>query len=197
VTQLRPDIPPALGLAILQCLEKKRELRFPSVVELAAALEPFGSPSSVGAPLRVKAVQEAVTSGELAPSVRPEAPGNETRTVAVFETRGGRHSAVVPVIALASTAGIVLAIAAAFVLRAPRNADTSPAVAGPPTTTSAQVEPVSSNALGIHDTLVDAAAVATPVRPVKPATTPTRAVVPVATHKTTRLDAGTNPAARY
>jgi serine/threonine protein kinase len=39
---LRPEAPPQLEAAILRCLEKDRNRRFPSVADFAAALMPFG-----------------------------------------------------------------------------------------------------------------------------------------------------------
>ncbi len=42
----RPDIPPLLDAAILRCLQKDAALRFQDVAALAAAIGPFGPPSS-------------------------------------------------------------------------------------------------------------------------------------------------------
>jgi eukaryotic-like serine/threonine-protein kinase len=41
VDQLRPDVPQALAAVVARCLEKDPARRFPSVAQLAAALEPF------------------------------------------------------------------------------------------------------------------------------------------------------------
>ncbi len=41
LSQLRPDVPPALEAVILRCLSKRREERFSTVAELAQALGPF------------------------------------------------------------------------------------------------------------------------------------------------------------
>jgi serine/threonine-protein kinase len=43
IATLRTDLPPGVGAIIATCLEKARENRFQSVVELASALAPFGS----------------------------------------------------------------------------------------------------------------------------------------------------------
>jgi len=42
LSELRPDLPPALQQVILRCLEKNREQRFNNVAELAYGLAPFG-----------------------------------------------------------------------------------------------------------------------------------------------------------
>jgi serine/threonine-protein kinase len=47
IAQHRADVPPGLEIAILRCLEKKRESRYRNVAELAAALLPFAPPRSV------------------------------------------------------------------------------------------------------------------------------------------------------
>ena len=47
LTELRPDVPPALVAAITKCLEKPREARFQSVSELAMAIAPFASSEGV------------------------------------------------------------------------------------------------------------------------------------------------------
>ena len=44
--QLRPEVPPGLEEAVLRCLAKDRQRRFPTVSELARALAPFGSSAS-------------------------------------------------------------------------------------------------------------------------------------------------------
>jgi len=66
---VRPEVPAELEAVILRALEKKPQLRFPSVDELARALEPFG---------------ELLTrSGPLAPSARVSLPGTERLSLPV------------------------------------------------------------------------------------------------------------------
>jgi hypothetical protein len=47
VDELRPDVPKGLARIITRCLEKDPATRYPSVAELAAALDPFGSQRGV------------------------------------------------------------------------------------------------------------------------------------------------------
>jgi serine/threonine-protein kinase len=48
VRRRRPDVPPELEAVILRCLEKRQEARWPSMIDLAIALEPFGRPNLNG-----------------------------------------------------------------------------------------------------------------------------------------------------
>ncbi len=74
---VRAEIPDGLDAVLLRCLEKDPEARVQTVVELAAALVPFGdegSPQSVARIGRVvrKAQQEAVTTPQRRRSAAPE-----------------------------------------------------------------------------------------------------------------------------
>jgi len=53
---VRPDLPPGFVMVINRCLEKKPELRYADVAELAAALVPFGSSSAATAATRITKV---------------------------------------------------------------------------------------------------------------------------------------------
>jgi serine/threonine-protein kinase len=66
---LRPDVDPELEAVLQRCLEKKMDQRFPSVLELADTLRPFGSrsapPASVVAPSEGLSLDAARESAEL------------------------------------------------------------------------------------------------------------------------------------
>jgi serine/threonine-protein kinase len=67
VTYHRPDVPEGLAQIVARCLEKAPSSRFADERELAAALEPFGSPESRGASARIAAVLRAVASAGVPP----------------------------------------------------------------------------------------------------------------------------------
>ncbi|HXK18197.1 MAG TPA: serine/threonine-protein kinase [Polyangiaceae bacterium] len=79
----RPDVPSALEAAILACLQKDRERRTPSLVELAAALAPFGGR------------QAAVYAGRIAASLSPHdaVPVPSAPVPAVAAPRAGSEAA--------------------------------------------------------------------------------------------------------
>lgn len=52
----RPDLPPALEAAILRCIRKEPQERFPNVGELAAAIAPFGPPEAIAYAERIARV---------------------------------------------------------------------------------------------------------------------------------------------
>lgn len=65
---LRPALPEALESAVLRCLEKDRELRWPSVNHLALALAPFAAGSAAVHVDRARRVLEATGASALAPT---------------------------------------------------------------------------------------------------------------------------------
>jgi serine/threonine-protein kinase len=62
-SSLRPEVPPQLDAAILRCLEKKQEHRFQTVLELAAAIAPFGPARAQGALERIQRFLDAAPPG--------------------------------------------------------------------------------------------------------------------------------------
>jgi len=59
----RPDAPPQLEAAVRGALEKDRDRRFPNVAQLAAALAPFGSPTSRASAERIARVLGVPAAG--------------------------------------------------------------------------------------------------------------------------------------
>ncbi len=146
VRERSSDIPEALDAIIAKCLEKNRELRYSTCKELQADLEKYISstgqtvhpsdladlvnklvPAGVGSDLNVK----APTTGDVPidKTVRRElTPGEElmmsdsTRdlpAVAPSQARGkaAKPKSIVPLIAMGITAGAVLSLAVAWLLR--------------------------------------------------------------------------------
>ena len=74
--QLRPDLPMGLVAVIMRCLEKEPERRWQTVLELAEALAPFGSPRAWG---ELDAVRR--TPGPAGPAA-PLNPGAHARSLA-------------------------------------------------------------------------------------------------------------------
>lgn len=117
--EVRPDVPDGLWNVVRRCLEKEPGARFASIVDLAAALEPFGPPSSRGAAERINAVLlnaqvgEGVATGPA--SVMP-APLGQTQGEATLGPRErGRSTAA---FALAGgLAGVLIAVGLALALR--------------------------------------------------------------------------------
>jgi len=70
----RSLLPKGLDAIIARCLEKDPQRRFPTVLDLAAALAPYGEPSATSLVARMHAVQREITkrqSGSEAPPARP------------------------------------------------------------------------------------------------------------------------------
>ena len=89
VGSLRPDVPPGLGLVVQRGLSKDREQRQQTMVELAAALGPYGGSRGTPQAARVKAVSEErrrslVPKEESAPGVAEDATRFDHATRTVF-----------------------------------------------------------------------------------------------------------------
>jgi eukaryotic-like serine/threonine-protein kinase len=97
--EFRSDLPPALASAIVTCLEKEPERRFPNVSALAVALEPFASPGARATIERIAGIlgqtPMAAREAKVAPS-SPDAPGNRTTTGVQWtrhQQQGGKRGA--------------------------------------------------------------------------------------------------------
>jgi serine/threonine-protein kinase len=90
----RPDVPPQLEAAIVGALEKDRDLRFPNIAQLAAALAPFGSPAAGASAERIArilgvAATPATSTTPLASLPRPGSqPPALSSGSALFERAG-------------------------------------------------------------------------------------------------------------
>ncbi|HEY0160452.1 MAG TPA: protein kinase, partial [Thermoanaerobaculia bacterium] len=82
LTELLPNIPPALDRLVRRCLEKDRELRFQSARDLAFNLETLSTMSGSGTLSGTSAVTAAKTSGGLKPAAPQGTTQGTTRTSA-------------------------------------------------------------------------------------------------------------------
>jgi eukaryotic-like serine/threonine-protein kinase len=76
LSEHRTDVPPAVEAAMLRCIEKKREARFSSVVDLSLALAPFASPacSALIAGMERAAALPPYAEGESHSAIRSRIP---------------------------------------------------------------------------------------------------------------------------
>jgi serine/threonine-protein kinase len=126
VDQLRPDVPPALGLVIARCLEKDPATRFPSVAELAAALEPFAPADTRDLARRIA----RIASGSKLPQT-PVTSASGTRIAVAGATSvnwsgktelvssGGKRVAIVATVLTVLAMGAVIAVLLALRLGRP------------------------------------------------------------------------------
>ena len=153
--QFRPDVPPGVAAVIMQCLERDRQRRWPSVAAFAAALAPYAPARSARYVEHVAGVQKA----DIAPSrptallpappvealvVAPQALVRASPAVAEPRARGGRgRAALITVVAVAALVA-ALVTGLVFGLRAhergPEAATIATAQMAPPPVPSATAE---------------------------------------------------------
>jgi len=146
IESLREDVPAELCAVILKCLQKRAEDRFQTVADLAAALAPFGSATSVAlATQRIPGALGSSSNSRLAaPADRPSfrAPGGST-DVAWDKTElaaGERRSKVVPIAVAVALASAILG--AAVVVGVLHKRAAGPPVAPPPVSATATTPPL-------------------------------------------------------
>jgi serine/threonine protein kinase len=121
----RPETPPPLEAAVLQCLEKDPEKRFPDVAHFAAAIAPFGSPGAQEGVARLARLRFDRSASTPSPAITAEsampAPDRAktaaTWTAAPWATTGRQRA--VYLLAAGVLVG-VLALSLAVLLRARR-----------------------------------------------------------------------------
>jgi eukaryotic-like serine/threonine-protein kinase len=169
----RSDVAPEMAEALTRALEKDRERRFATVLELGAALAPYGSAGARASLAEIQAISENAPSvaGGAAPATFSE-PGSPTLTGSVLRAHRavtsprGRRFVLISLAVSAAVAGVLF-----FGLRAvaPPGAGSSEPQAAPAASArvvSAVPEPASSS--------TQASAEATPpsVAPVSPSALP-------------------------
>jgi serine/threonine protein kinase len=178
---LRPEIPIALEMAILRCLEKKPERRFASVAQLVAALEPLADVPTSGPTSRAAPDPAALQPppGEAVTAVTDDTKTRIALPVKKRPRRGRVAAAVLAGIALLGGLGAIYAAQ-----RRGREAVAEPvahgtavaaaAISAPPPAGAAQAEP-ERPALRPED-LPDVQPAGGPAKPVKkPKPAPTQA----------------------
>ena len=78
---LRPGVPPGLEEVMLRCLEKDRSKRYPSVVELARALEPHALGLAVGSAERITSVARTSRQPPGSPSLADRPSSSSSRVM--------------------------------------------------------------------------------------------------------------------
>jgi serine/threonine-protein kinase len=126
-----PWVDAGLAAVVARTLEKDKALRYASMQELAAALEPFAAPESAFVASAVKTVSEARRSA--LPPRPPGLPGQTTSSFAHSGVPQPTKSKLVPLAIVA--AGVVTALIGAMLLH------TDPPAPAPATTTSVASAP--------------------------------------------------------
>jgi serine/threonine protein kinase len=118
LAKLRPEVPAALSDAIMRCLRKDPGERWPNVIALAAAIEPFATGAEPGVAERLRHISTAPPlHGDSSPPARP--PPHGATNVAWAETQrdGGprRRPPLAWVAAALAAAAVTLGAIAALV----------------------------------------------------------------------------------
>ncbi|HEY1954999.1 MAG TPA: protein kinase [Polyangiaceae bacterium] len=193
IESLRQDVPTALRMVVLKCLEKRADDRYQSVADLAAALAPFASEISVAlATQRMAGALGSSSNSRLnAPPDRPSfrAPGGST-DVAWDQTQlaptDPKRSKVIPIAIAVSLASAILG--AAVVLGVLHKNSAGPQSPSTPSATSAPPLPTVRDP--ISPPVVSGVERPPPISVVP---TPTQTAAPIATHHVAgpvRHDAG-------
>ena len=114
LTSLRPDAPPGLERVVAGCLEKNRDMRIPSVAELAQLLAPYATPAGHKSIEVIGRLAAATTTGGSLrpPSMRPAAFGSSSSPVAF----GATEPSIVTIIPIPKKRTVPLVIAGAALI---------------------------------------------------------------------------------
>ena len=114
IESIRQDVPIDVRMIIMRCLEKKAEMRYQSVADLAAALAPFASPAAVAlATQRMGALGTSSSSRVSIPQERPSfrAPGGSTEVAwdqTQLATQDHRRVRALPIVIGVAVASMIL-----------------------------------------------------------------------------------------
>lgn len=106
IAQLRPEIDPALAAAVMRCLEKKPDDRYPDVSAFADAIAPFAPAASVSAERVARIV--ASSTPRSGPSPLRESHSGASKSVETTRPTRGRGLVVLGVAAAGVVVGFAL-----------------------------------------------------------------------------------------
>jgi len=177
IRELRPEVPEALAHVVMRCLSKEPGGRYPTVAELAEALDPFVPDGTTRAGDRIRRVQSADVSGPILVPVPIEPAGRGTASswgadglmVAPRSTHRGWYAATA-VIAVLAVVVLVLGLRARGASAPAQAAQAAPGPAEPPPAAVTAPPEVKPNEPASASASAPAPALASAPRPVqKPA----------------------------